>query len=80
MRSTGVGWGLGIGRIGAIVGPYFGGQLMGLQWTNQSLFLVFAVPALISTLIMVSLQVMIERGKPNAVRARAVLPKMKIGN
>ncbi len=30
LRSTGVGWGLGIGRIGAIVGPYLGGELLGL--------------------------------------------------
>src|SRR5688572_5855894 len=28
LRSTGVGWGLGIGRTGAIVGPYLGGLLL----------------------------------------------------
>jgi AAHS family 4-hydroxybenzoate transporter-like MFS transporter len=55
MRSTGVGWGLGIGRMGAIVGPVVGGQLMTLQWSNQQLFLLFAVPALISTLAMIGL-------------------------
>ena len=46
LRSTGVGWGLGIGRIGAIVGPYLGGMLLGLNWGPQELFLAAAVPAL----------------------------------
>lgn len=55
MRSTGIGWGLGIGRVGAIVGPYIGGQLLDLQWPTQQLFLVFAGPALVSTLVMLLL-------------------------
>jgi len=55
LRSTGVGWGLGIGRIGAIVGPYLGGMLLGLNWGPRELFLAAAVPALISTLTIVAL-------------------------
>jgi AAHS family 4-hydroxybenzoate transporter-like MFS transporter len=50
LRSTGVGFGLGVGRIGAIVGPYIGGELMGRQWSSQQLFMAAAIPALISTL------------------------------
>ncbi|WP_443114931.1 MFS transporter [Herbaspirillum seropedicae] len=50
LRSTGIGWALGIGRIGSVVGPVIGGQLIALQWTNASLFLAAAVPALISAL------------------------------
>jgi MFS family permease len=46
---------LGIGRVGAIVGPYIGGQLLDLQWPTQQLFLVFAGPALVSTLVMLAL-------------------------
>ena len=48
LRSTGIGWGLGIGRIGAIVGPFFGGQLMALHWTNRELFYAAAIPAFVS--------------------------------
>lgn len=48
LRSTGVGWALGIGRVGAIVGPYIGGYLMAEQWTSQQLFWAAAVPAVIS--------------------------------
>ncbi|MEQ1884507.1 MAG: MFS transporter [Bryobacteraceae bacterium] len=51
LRSTGIGFGLGIGRMGAIVGPFLGGQLMALKWTNRELFLAAAVPALISALM-----------------------------
>lgn len=50
LRSTGIGWALGIGRIGSVVGPVIGGQLIALQWTNASLFLAAAVPAMISAL------------------------------
>lgn len=60
MRSTGIGWGLGIGRIGAIVGPLVGGRLLALEWGAEQMFLAFAVPALISTLIMVGLHVLLK--------------------
>ena len=56
LRSTGVGWGLGIGRMGAILGPYVGGMLLARQWGPQQLFLAAAVPALISTITMIVLR------------------------
>ena len=36
LRSTGVGAGLGVGRVGAIVGPYIGGMLLAQQWSRSS--------------------------------------------
>jgi AAHS family 4-hydroxybenzoate transporter-like MFS transporter len=48
LRSTGVGWGLGIGRIGAIVGPMIGGELMRRQWSGTGLFYAAAVPAVLA--------------------------------
>jgi MFS transporter, AAHS family, 4-hydroxybenzoate transporter len=50
MRSTGVGWALGIGRIGSIVGPLIGGVMLARQVGADSLFLAAAVPALIASL------------------------------
>ncbi len=47
-RSTGIGWSLGIGRIGSIVGPLVGGVLLRLQWSNASIFAIVAAPALVS--------------------------------
>jgi AAHS family 4-hydroxybenzoate transporter-like MFS transporter len=52
LRATGVGAGLGIGRIGAILGPYIGGVLIGRQWGSEELFYAAAIPALISTVVM----------------------------
>jgi MFS transporter, AAHS family, 4-hydroxybenzoate transporter len=56
LRSTGIGWGLGIGRIGAIVGPMLAGQLLGLKWSAHDLFIAAAVPALISAIVMIALR------------------------
>jgi AAHS family 4-hydroxybenzoate transporter-like MFS transporter len=56
VRSTGVGAGLGIGRIGAIVGPAIGGQLMAAQWTTEAMFLAAAIPAAISAAAMFALR------------------------
>jgi MFS transporter, AAHS family, 4-hydroxybenzoate transporter len=69
LRSTGIGWGLGIGRIGAIVGPVLGGELMAMKWSNRELFLGAAVPALISAVLMYSLRNALKTGQranPNA--------------
>jgi MFS transporter, AAHS family, 4-hydroxybenzoate transporter len=46
IRSTGVGWALGIGRIGSIIGPVVGGIVLSLQWQTMSLFAIGALPAL----------------------------------
>ena len=44
MRSTGVGWALGIGRFGAIVGPMIGGIVLDSSLPLYANFLVFAYP------------------------------------
>ena len=49
LRSTGIGAGLGVGRFGAFLGPLIAGDLIARQWTDQSLFHAFSVPALIAT-------------------------------
>lgn len=50
IRTTGVGWAIGAGRIGAISGPALAGVLIGagveLGWT----FIIFSLPLLIATL------------------------------
>lgn len=55
LRSTGVGAGLGVGRIGAILGPWLAASLVALQWSPQQLLLAAAVPAFISTLVLLTL-------------------------
>jgi len=33
------------------VGPYVGGQLLALHWSNQQLFLASALPAILSAVV-----------------------------
>src|SRR6185503_18818397 len=47
LRSTGIGWGLGIGRAGAIIGPWLVGQLIAGGWSIQDIFHLSAIPALV---------------------------------
>jgi AAHS family 4-hydroxybenzoate transporter-like MFS transporter len=48
IRSTGVGWCHGIGRIGSIVGPILGGALLATGVHPTSVFWVIAIPSLIA--------------------------------
>ena len=50
IRSTGVGWALGIGRIGSIVGPIVGGIMLAEHWPLARIFHVAALPALCGSL------------------------------
>lgn len=52
VRSTGLGWASGVGRIGAIVGPTLGGVLLARELPLEQNFLIFAVPAALSALAM----------------------------
>ena len=47
---------MGIGRIGAIVGPVMAGQMMRRSWPTQRLFLAAASLALIATVVTFSLR------------------------
>ena len=50
LRSTGVGWGLGVGRLGAFVGPLIAGALMSRRWSPTAMFLAAALPASLAML------------------------------
>ena len=64
VRSTGIGWALGIGRAGSIVGPLIGGALLALHWATQSLFVTAAVPAVIAAIAALILSRVAARRKP----------------
>jgi benzoate transport len=48
VRSTGVGWGIGIGRIGAIIAPLITGALLDASWSAVQLYLAVGAVVLIS--------------------------------
>jgi len=55
VRATGVGWALGIGRVGSIVGPLVGGVLLTMKWSTESVFMAAAAAALCAALAAFSL-------------------------
>ena len=52
LRATGIGWSLGVGRIGSIIGPVLGGELIRMNWPNSTIFAIAAVPALLSAIML----------------------------
>jgi AAHS family 4-hydroxybenzoate transporter-like MFS transporter len=48
MRSTGVGWQFAAGRCGSILGPLIGGRLLAANVSVQLLFVLIAIPTLLS--------------------------------
>jgi MFS transporter, AAHS family, 4-hydroxybenzoate transporter len=64
IRSTGVGWALGIGRIGSIAGPLLIGALLGWQMQPDKVFYAASMPMLISAVIIVLLGVTYGGGRP----------------
>ena len=55
VRATGVGWALGVGRVGSIVGPLIGGVLLSLKWSAGDVFVAAAMAALCAALAAFSL-------------------------
>lgn len=57
VRATGVGWGIGLGRIGAVVSPYVTGLLLSQGIEELKLFLIFAITLGLSGFFVRKLQV-----------------------
>lgn len=66
LRSTGIGWSLGIGRIGSIIGPVLGGELIRMNWPNSTIFIIAALPALLSAIMLFLMERSPERSDPLA--------------
>ena len=48
VRATGLGWAMGIGRIGSLMGPLLGGWAMGAGLPLVTVFAIFCVPMLVT--------------------------------
>ncbi|WP_180135015.1 MFS transporter [Acinetobacter sp. YH12070] len=77
VRSTGMGWASGIGRIGAIVGPVLTGALLTMNLPHQMNFLVIAIPGVVAALaiFMVNLQASVEastQGQSRKINTQAI--------
>jgi len=69
VRATGIGWALGVGRIGSIVGPSLGGVLLSLNWTPDRIFMAGIAPALCAAIAIVLTRWLPDRS--NAFRTAA---------
>ena len=71
VRNTGMGWALGIGRLGGIGGPWLGGLLLGLGWPPRQIFLFACATALIAAVCVVLLRLQVRRVEPRSVLRQA---------
>ena len=69
VRATGLGWALGIGRIGGILGPLLGGYLLSLRLPFPAYFVTFAIPAVLAAVCIITLRS--KPGGPVAMMAAA---------
>jgi benzoate transport len=56
IRTTALGWAVGVGRIGAIVTPLVAGVLVDAGWSGVGLFELFAIPLFLAAAGMVALR------------------------
>ena len=69
VRNTGMGWALGVGRLGGIGGPWLGGLLLGIGWPPRQIFLFACVTALIAAVCVVLLRLQVRAPRPVLRRA-----------
>ncbi|SNX46870.1 MFS transporter, AAHS family, benzoate transport protein [Acinetobacter puyangensis] len=59
IRSTGIGMALGVGRIGAILGPILCGWILSLNLPIEYNFIALAIPCLLATLSVIAISICI---------------------
>lgn len=62
VRSTATGWGLGIGRLGSIVGPLVAGILLTAGWTHSQVLLFAAIVGVLASLLVLILAACVRGG------------------
>jgi AAHS family 4-hydroxybenzoate transporter-like MFS transporter len=60
IRSTGVGWALGMGRFGAVVGPLIGGALLAAKMPIATVFLIVAIPSVCAALAVIAMGLVLQ--------------------
>jgi AAHS family 4-hydroxybenzoate transporter-like MFS transporter len=71
VRNTGMGWALGIGRLGGIGGPWLGGLLLGLGWPPRQIFLFACVTAAVAAVCVLLLRSRVRRAVSQPAFRRA---------
>ncbi|WP_394843572.1 MFS transporter [Pendulispora brunnea] len=56
IRTTGMGWAIGIGRLGAILAPSTAGFLVEGGWKNSALYALYALPLLVAAALVMAIR------------------------
>jgi benzoate transport len=56
VRSTGTGWAIGFGRLGAVAGPFLAGVLIAAGWERHMYYFVLSLPLLVAMVIILRLK------------------------
>jgi MFS transporter, AAHS family, 4-hydroxybenzoate transporter len=75
IRSTGLGWALGMGRIGSIVGPTVGGWLLATAANPRSVYAVCVVPIAIG---MAAVALLMKYSRPAAAAPVSAMEKEEV--
>lgn len=76
VRSSGVGWALGVGRLGGIAGPLAVGALFAAGWTPRAVFYIAGAPMLIAA---VAIFVIVYARSLDAAEMQAMRPRQIAG-
>ena len=57
IRSTGIGWAIGLGRSGAVIGPVIAGYLIAADFNMSSIFYLFAAPMIAGGVLAYTLKI-----------------------
>ena len=72
LRSTGAGWGIGIGRFGAIIAPTATGALLDGGWSPQAIYVFVGVVLLLAAVVLLGMRgIDVEANRRPEVRAGA---------
>lgn len=70
-RATGVSWASAIGRSGSVLGSMVGGALLAAELSNQTIFLLLALPALLAAAALLAMGRLQGGAEPEAAAAAA---------
>jgi benzoate transport len=73
VRVTGIGWAAGVGRLGAVLGPWVAGQLVARGVGMTGSFLVFALPLAVAAICVASMR------SPELAAAARAAPRAPAG-
>jgi AAHS family 4-hydroxybenzoate transporter-like MFS transporter len=72
MRSTGIGWSLGVARFAQLGSPALGTAMIALHWDINAFFFLIAAPALIAAVAIVLAEKTRPRGEEDGVAPGAL--------